>query len=451
MAEIQNVSKARMDGMLNVLGILSAQRIGFGGVNSTLYDHNGVYINDGLAATIVDKPAEDAMANGFVIEGDEEGDIINEFDRLDAVPIITDCIRWMRLHGGGAILMLVDDGLPLTEPIAFERIRRLDDLIPYSVTQIGPTQWLYNDATKKNYGTPAIYEMRPSIGAPFFVHESRLVKIGGDPMPGNATHARGIPWAGRSTLDSCYTAIKRYNDGLFLAKGILERKTQLVHKMSDLGAMLAQGLDEVVVKRINMADSARNIFNMLAVDALDDVVLADTNVGGIDAVIRDFRLDICGKTRMPMAVLFGDQAGGLNANAEGENTIYSKLLEGIQKNKIAPTIEAIARVVWAQKLLQRNEPEHWRIKFNPLFAPRATDLAEIDRKKAETKRILMEAIGVAVDRMIWLPEEARQATALAFPELGLDLSEGVLPDDVDSSEDAVTRRGGDDTGTANGA
>lgn len=417
----------RFDGMMNVLNIMASSRPNSFGA---FFDADKLYSCDGLAATIVDKPAEDVMGAGFEIEGDEQDDVLNEFDRLDAIPIITDCIRWTRLHGGGAILMLLDDGLPLTEPLDLTRIRRIEDLMVYSASAITPTSVRYTDPTKKNFGWPALYDVRPMQGNSFVVHETRLIKMAGDPLPYSAILSRGLPWIGRSALESCHEDIKRYRAGLHLSQGILERKTQLVHKMSDLGTMLSSGQDDVVAKRLQMADAARNVFTMLAVDALDDVVLADTAVGGIDAVIKDFRVAICASSRMPQPVLFGEHVGGLNANAQGDLSIYYDLLRGIQKRRLIPTIELLARTIWAQKELSAKEPERWRVKLHPLFAPQPADIADVENKRANSRKLTIEAVNVASTMGVWTPEEIRGATALAFPELGIALNTGVLPDDI---------------------
>jgi phage-related protein (TIGR01555 family) len=417
----------RVDGMMNVLNMMArTQPNSF----AAFFDADRLYSADGLAATIVDKPAEDVMGAGFEIEGDENNDILNEFDRLDAIPIITDAIRWTRLHGGGAILMLLADGLPLTEPVNLARLRKIEDLMVYSSSAISPTSVRYTDPLRKNFGWPALYDVRPMQGNSFTVHETRLIKMAGDPLPYSTVLSRGLPWIGRSALESCYKDIERYRTGLCLSQGILERKTQLVHKMSDLGTMLSSGQDDVVAKRLQMADAARNIFTMLAVDALDDVVLADTSVGGIDAIIRDFRVAIAASSRMPLAVLFGEHVAGLNANAQGDLSIYYDLLRGIQKRRLIPTIERLAKVIWSQSELSATEPERWLVKLNPLFTPQPADVADVENKRANSRKLTIEAVNVASQMGAWTPEEVRNATALAFPELGIVLNTGLLPDDM---------------------
>ena len=78
----------RSDGMMSVLNRVSTERARFGDTGPTsLYTPDTIYATDGIAAVIIDRPAEDAVAGGFTIEGDENNDILNEFDRLDAWPV----------------------------------------------------------------------------------------------------------------------------------------------------------------------------------------------------------------------------------------------------------------------------------------------------------------------------------------------------------------------------
>src|SRR5689334_10461631 len=121
----------RQDGMMSVLNRLAGERQRYGLNNYSMYSPDIIYASDGLAQSIVDKPAEDCMSVGFKIDGDINNDILNEFDRLEAIPTITNCFRWSRLHGGGAMLVFLDDGLQLTDPVNYERINRVDDLIDY--------------------------------------------------------------------------------------------------------------------------------------------------------------------------------------------------------------------------------------------------------------------------------------------------------------------------------
>lgn len=439
----------RSDGMMSALNMVSAERSRYGddAINAR-YLPDTIYATDGIAAVIVDRPAEDAVAGGFEIEGDENEDILNELDRLDAWPVLTDALRWSRLHGGSAILMFVDDGLELTEPLDVSRIRLVEDLITYSATQITAGAFRYADASKRNYGWPSTYRISPHFGGSFEVHESRLVFIAGETLPPSQIQAYGLPWIGKSAIDACYADLTRYRIGLKLSQAIMERKSQLVHKMSDLGRMLESGLDDVVAKRLSIADAVRGVTTMLAVDAADDITLAESSLSGVDSVLKDYKIALCASSRMTMPVLFGEQVTGLNASSFGMQSIYEDLVQSEQNKKIRPAIERLAGIIWAQRALKSVEPDTWRVRFKQLSHPTDKDLADVQVAKANARKIGMEAIISAADTNTLTPEEIRAATSMVFPELDLQTGgQAIMPDDVVTTGSPTARiLGGDNNG-----
>ncbi len=422
----------RSDGMMSVLNRVSTERARFGDTGPTsLYTPDTIYATDGIAAVIIDRPAEDAVAGGFTIEGDENNDILNEFDRLDAWPVLTDALRWSRLHAGAAVLMFVDDGLPINQPLNLNNIKIIEDLICYSANQMTAGAFRYDDPSKRNYGWPSTYRISPQFGGSFEVHESRLAFVAGETLPPSQIQSSGLPWLGKSALDGCYADLCRYRNGLKLSEAILARKQQLIHQLSDLGRMLESGMDDIVAKRIGMADAVRGVYNMLAVDAADTVTLADSNLQGIDLVIKDYKIALCASSCITMPVLFGEQVSGLNANSAGMQSIYENLVNAERTKKYKPLIEKLAGVIWAQKALPRSEPQAWQVRFKPLSQPTEKENAEVALIKAQTRKTHMEAVSTAVDTQTFTPEEIRLASAIAFPEVSQSPAlDRFLPDDT---------------------
>ena len=70
----------------------------------------------GLAAVVVDAPADTAIARSIEIEGDEDRSLFYELERLAFLPKIADAVRWSRLFGGAALVLITDDGI-LNQPL----------------------------------------------------------------------------------------------------------------------------------------------------------------------------------------------------------------------------------------------------------------------------------------------------------------------------------------------
>lgn len=404
-----------------------------------------LYESDGIAATIVDKPADDAVSCGFTIEGDEGNFVLNEFDRIDATVVFTDAIRWARLHGAAGILLLVQDGRRLDEEINIDNINIVEDLVAYRGTSIFPEQQKYSDPQKKNYGQPIFYRLTPEHGDPFIVHENRLLKFGGDISRGSRISS-ALPWAGNSVLHRCRRDLERYRTGLWLAEQIMRRKQQAVHAMAGLSEMLATDEGQSIVqKKIALTDAVRGVLNGITIDGGpgngqgdgDKFNIIDLSLGGIREVLGEYRDALAASSKMPQTILFGSDIKGLGSTGIGEQSIYHSVVRSIHERMMRPAIEYLAGLLWAQRAVAQIEPETWQLQFGSLFSPSAKEMAEVEDIKARTKKTVMEAITMARDIEAISLEEGREATDIAFPEMLLKDREFKLPDDPDPDPNAL--------------
>lgn len=422
----------RSDDLSSVLAAY-ANRPQYGGLAAAhLYAADELYGTDGLAAMIVDRPAEDAVARGFRVEGDAAEAIPSELDRLDALPALTEALRWARLHGASAVMPLVEDGLPLDAPLDLGRVRQITDLMVHPASAITMRAERYADPTQPNYGWPVLYDVRPRWGTVFPVHESRLFPVSGDPLAHAAAQNARLPWLGRGVLEGCFADLQRYRDALRLAKLILQRKQQPVHAMSGLGEMLAAGLDDVVAKRLDAADLARNLLTTVAVDAADKFDVIDSSLGGIQDLIRECKIALCASAGVPMVVLFGEQPSGQNATGAGEHEAYHQRLRREQQ-RLQSAAERLVGLIFAQQSLRRREPSVWQVEWFPLWSPTAQEQAATAKAEADAKKAAVEAIVALTKGGLATPDEAR---GLVREQVYSTLPTGALPEEDDTGPQA---------------
>ena len=99
------------------------------------------YIGNGLFAKIIDAPAEEAVKHGydFKLNDPEVKDFISdELDRLDWEEAAATAIKWTRLYGGAVIVMLVDDGCDLDEPLDWDEVEEIEELRVYERAVVQP-------------------------------------------------------------------------------------------------------------------------------------------------------------------------------------------------------------------------------------------------------------------------------------------------------------------------
>lgn len=377
---------AKRDMTANVLGAL---------------DDLAMYAEGGLPARVVDVVPDVAVSRGVVIKGDDR--VGAELDRLKVLPALADAWRWARLTGGGAIVVVANDGRSLRDPLNLDGLAQLLELKVFTLDDVSATERRYADPNKANYGMPELYRVRTqAAGVPsaeFLVHESRLVEVPGDPLPAKLNR-KGIPWAGRPAVTRAFRAIRRYVEGLEWTLRLLEKKQQAIHKMKGLAEAIEAELEHAVRKRVEMTDAARNAMNGVAVDSEDDYSVLSTDLGGVKDAVAEFQVAVSAETGIPVPQLFGRSAAGLNASGDGDlEGFYNTVAMGRQV-KINPALERLVSLIRAQRSLANNgetRGEAWSIVWPALKPATAKEEAEVRKANAEAQAREMDALSTAVD------------------------------------------------------
>lgn len=397
------------DGYLSaVLGpaMLDAAAAGFGAM-----DDLAMYAEGGLPARVVDMLPDTAVSRGVAITGDDR--VRGELDRLKALPALADAWRWARLTGGGAIVVIAKDGRALREPMNLDGLDRIEELKVFTLDDVSATDRRYADPNEANFGMPEVYRVRTqtpgAVAAEFFVHESRLIEIPGDPLPAKLNR-KGIPWAGRPAVSRAFRAIRRYGEGLHWALRLLEKKQQAVHKMKGLAEAIEAELEAAIRKRVEMVDSVRNALNGVAVDAEDDYQILSSDMGGIKDTLAEFQIALAAETGIPVTQLFGRSAAGLNATGDGDlEALYNTVAMG-REVKVNPALERLVSLIRAQRTLAAGgeaQGEAWSITWPALKPATAKESAEVRKANAEAQAREMDALSAAVDNGL-SPDQAFQ-------------------------------------------
>lgn len=364
-----------------------------------------LYVQGGVFARIVDAPADKAMAGGFTVAGDD-GTIRDEIDRLKVISTVAEALRWARLYGGACIVPVIADNKALADPLDYGGLERIEELRVYHIDQVSISGSLYSDATKPNFGQPEFYQIS-TTGGSFIVHESRLIPLPGDPMPQD-TKTRRIYWQGRDAVTRGYKAVLEWEEARQRTKSIMERKQQAVFSMKGLGDLIAADMEQQVQQRINVVDSVRNILNTVAVDAEDGFNIIDLGLGGLTDIIGKFEQVVSAETGIPITVLFGESAKGLNATGEGDLRIYHELVEAERLRRAQPALERLISLIVAQRSIPGEPAESWRIEWPPLYTPTAKEAAEMKKLAADTQAVEMATLDKVVGMGAVSEEQAHE-------------------------------------------
>ena len=87
-----------------------------------------LFIEDGYAKKIINKFATDMTRQWISINGDPDNIILNKLKNIKAKKSFTSLIKWARLYGGAIIIMGINDGRDLSEPVNENAIKSIDFL-----------------------------------------------------------------------------------------------------------------------------------------------------------------------------------------------------------------------------------------------------------------------------------------------------------------------------------
>ena len=383
-----------LDGYISALGLIQANAIPAMSI-AELYNKGGIY------ARVIDKPAGDAVARGFdLVEGDDDKPAQAEFDRLSLLPKLSDALRLSMLSGGAALIPICDDAASMAAPLNADRVRKISGIRVFSVDDFTVRQ-KYGDITKENYGEPELYEVRRGTSH-LVVHASRIIPVPGDPL---ALASEDIPWKGRPVASRIYGSISRWSSALDFSLKILERKQQAVHRMKGLADAISNNLESEVRQRVALVDGVRNALNGVTVDADDDYTVIDLSTGGIRELIAEYQIAVSAECGIPVAILFGRSAAGMNATGEADFEAYYDHLEALQRTKLTPALERITELVLAQDGMR--DIGDWFIQWKPLQSTTEKQQADLDKAQAEARAIQAATLDKLIASDMLSAEEGR--------------------------------------------
>ena len=402
----------------------------------------GLYEGNGLFSKIIDTPAEEALKHGFDLnlKSDELNAFVEDaLDDLEWEEKAATAIKWARLYGGALIVMLIDDGRGLEEPVDWEHIRSIDELRVYerSIVQPDYTSLYQQDYGGKGvgnrvskFGQPEYYYVSSIYGS-FKVHESRCLVFRNGVLPEQTSNATYLFWGMpeyvriRRALRETVTA---HTDSVKL----LERSVQAIYSMKGLASLLTTDDGEnQVLKRLNVIDTARGILNSLVIDADGENYDFKTfQFSGVKDVIDATCNMLSALTNIPQTILFGRSPAGMNATGDSDFESYYNFVEKIQRLMLKRNLRTLLDVVFRAGIASGDVTEEpdYKLEFNPLWSLSDTEQATVDQTKAQTALVKAQTAQAYVDMQALDPTEVRRRLA---SDEEFDVEDIISEDDED--------------------
>lgn len=402
----------------------------------------GLYEGNGLFSKIIDTPAEEALKHGFDLnlKSDELNAFVEDaLDDLEWEERAATAIKWARLYGGALIVMLIDDGRGLEEPVDWEHIRSIDELRVYERSIVQPD---YASLYQQDYGGKGVGNRVSKFGQPeyyyvssiygsFKVHESRCLVFRNGVLPEQTSNATYLFWGMpeyvriRRALRETVTA---HTDSVKL----LERSVQAIYSMKGLASLLTTDDGEnQVLKRLQLVDTSRGLLNSIAIDSEGEQYDFKTfQFSGVKDVIDATCNMLSALTNIPQTILFGRSPAGMNATGDSDFESYYNFVEKIQRLMLKRNLRTLLDVVFRAGIASGDVPEEpdYKLEFKPLWSLSDTEQAAVDQTKAQTALVKAQTAQAYVDMQALDPTEVRRRLA---SDEEFDVEDIISEDDED--------------------
>lgn len=402
----------------------------------------GLYEGNGLFSKIIDTPAEEALKHGFDLnlKSDELNAFVEDaLDDLEWEERAATAIKWTRLYGGALIVMLIDDGRGLEEPVDWEHIRSIDELRVYERSIVQPD---YASLYQQDYGGKGVGNRVSKFGQPeyyyvssiygsFKVHESRCLVFRNGVLPEQTSNATYLFWGMpeyvriRRALRETVTA---HTDSVKL----LERSVQAIYSMKGLASLLTTDDGEnQVLKRLQLVDTSRGLLNSIAIDSEGEQYDFKTfQFSGVKDVIDATCNMLSALTNIPQTILFGRSPAGMNATGDSDFESYYNFVEKIQRLMLKRNLRTLLDVVFRAGIASGDVAEEpdYKLEFKPLWSLSDTEQAAVDQTKAQTALVKAQTAQAYVDMQALDPTEVRRRLA---SDEEFDVEDIISEDDED--------------------
>ena len=421
-------TQLRLDGYYNVLNKYGTQHdsteyyqwaTGAAVTDAELAD---LYAGNGLFSTIIDAPADDATKNGIDL-GIKDKDLQKRLDdHLQTIHYqskLAKALKWARLFGGSAVVMLVDDGRLLQDPLNWRDVHGVEELLVYGRNEVFPL-WINGyennpadeDYRKGGTGIPEFYQINSVYGS-YVVHSSRCLVFHNGEIPEGSTMSNlyrtwGIPE---------YMHIREELRNACIGPGysirLLERLSMVTYKMKNLANVLSTvDGDDTVLQRMEMLDLARNLLNMVIIDADgEDVGVQSLSVAGVKDILDNACAMLSAVSHIPQTRLFGRSPAGENATGESDLENYKEFVGSLQNGDLRDNtrtlVELILRgMVWNREI---KEIPEYTVTYKSAWSPSDEEKATQDQAVAAAQLTRAQTASTYVTSGIIEAEEVRRS------------------------------------------
>jgi phage-related protein (TIGR01555 family) len=362
-----------------------------------------LYDSDGIAAQIVNVPADDMFREGYTIVGDDENNSIAKYlERLNTDQNFNQGVKWDRLYGGAIILIGIKDGTEISQQFMPVNTRNIESI---SFLRVFPREFVTinsyyteddaraDDSLIAKIGMPKIYQLSLSGGSVtdnLIVHESRVIRF--NFMDASVRYREDNEGWGVPELQRCFNALGYLGVGYSNSSRGMDTSNERIMQVDNLGDYLKDSKNtSALQKRIENFNLVRSMQNVLVTSSQENLTAITNDLSSFKEIIDKFELFICAIARIPHTKLFGNTPSGLNSSADEDTRNYYDDIKLEQENDLKPVLnQLIYYVSLAIDSGFRGNAEDLSVEFNSLWQMSDEQVADIELKQAQRDQIYLQ-------------------------------------------------------------
>lgn len=348
---------------------------------------NSLYRDNWVVQNVVGLMVDDMLREWYKLKGDVSPEMQDALERTERQTRIRDRmnagLRWGRLYGGAAGLILVRGqenlerplDLELVFPGSFQGLYILDRWMG-----ITTTDGLVMEAGEP---VPEYYSITDARGhTAARVHHSHVIRFTGRDLMELERQAE-MYW-GESEVEALYKEVVAHDNvsanmaALTFQANINTMEVKGLEQLFSIGSGQAQ---RRFWQTMQAQSVLRSNFGTQLVEQGTKLTNQQYTFTGLQDVYESMCLNLCGASHYPMTKLFGRSPAGMNATGESDLKNYYDYVDSQREAKLRPALQKLLPVLamsaWGFV------PEDLDFTFPPLWTPTAKEVAEIAKVKSE--------------------------------------------------------------------
>lgn len=349
---------------------------------------NSLYRDNWVVQNVVGLMVDDMLREWFQVKGSVTPEMQDDLERLERDTRLRDRInaglRWGRLYGGAAGLIMVRGQKDLETPLdldmvypgSFQGLCILDRWMG-----ITTTNGLVMEAGEP---VPEYYSITDAQGNTVArVHHSHVIRFTGRELP-EIERIAEMYW-GESEVEALYKEVVAHDNvsanmaALTFQANINTMEIKGLEQLFSIGSGQAQRRFWQVMQAQSVL---RSNFGTQLVEEGTKLTNTQYTFTGLQEVYESMALNLCGASHYPMTKLFGRSPSGMNATGESDLRNYYDYVDSQREAKLRPALQKLLPILamsaWGYV------PDDLDFNFPPLWTPTAKEVSEIGKAKSET-------------------------------------------------------------------